>query len=324
MMSRMILFRLILLIFFSMGLSFPAWSLSEEARQKLLHLHASITAAEKQSDRVAEELEKLLHEQANLKQTIKRFEYETARQWHAIARMRYAQSPLALLSADQTSQDHYIRQRTHESTQAILNQRLVAYTQLLTDLKVQSSQIEEYQHQRKIINISISNLKQDIEKNENIIKKLDSIIDQNSALDAFMITLLDLKITPALDVITPLSFTPPLSGVMRAHNTILTINSHMNSIVTAPERALVAYAGTFGKLGNIVILNHGQGYFSILRGLTSLSLTKNDLIKKGDIIGRIGGDGQKKDRNNAMLYYQLRYNNQIIDPIPKLTGLYTP
>ena len=58
--------------------------------------------------------------------------------------------------------------------------------------------------------------------------------------------------------------------------------------IVAPRDARVAFAGPFRGYGEIVILDHGSGWTTLVTNLASLSVEIGDNVKKGALLGRAG------------------------------------
>lgn len=61
--------------------------------------------------------------------------------------------------------------------------------------------------------------------------------------------------------------------------------------VTAANSGVVAFADYLGIYGNTVIIDHGQGIFSLYSHLTDMTVAKGEPVEKGDTIGRTGATG---------------------------------
>ena len=53
----------------------------------------------------------------------------------------------------------------------------------------------------------------------------------------------------------------------------------------------MVYADYLGIYGNMVILDHGQGVFSLYSHLSQISAAVGDTVEKGKIIGQTGTSG---------------------------------
>lgn len=69
----------------------------------------------------------------------------------------------------------------------------------------------------------------------------------------------------------------------------LTINARANAQVIAPARGRIAYAGRFRGYDNIVIIEHGGGWTSLVTGLATLRVNVGDAVDQGSPLGRTRG-----------------------------------
>ncbi len=79
-----------------------------------------------------------------------------------------------------------------------------------------------------------------------------------------------------------------------------------SSAVTAPAAGRITYAGSYRSFGQIVIIEHGRGWTSLVTGLASLNVTKGATIAQGAPLGRT-----RADRPEITL--ELRRNGRVMD-----------
>ncbi len=77
----------------------------------------------------------------------------------------------------------------------------------------------------------------------------------------------------------------------------------------APGR--VRYAGRFRGYGKTVILDHGDGYFTVSSHLASARVSVGDAVAAGDEIGEVGDTGSLQ---GPQLYFELRLGAEALDP----------
>jgi len=94
----------------------------------------------------------------------------------------------------------------------------------------------------------------------------------------------------------------------------LTIEPREAASLVAPAEGSVAFAGPFRGYGQILILEHGGGYHSILAQLGRIDATVGQSVAAGEPVGRAGTD----ERGLPVVYLELRRHGQPVDPTPWL------
>ncbi len=97
----------------------------------------------------------------------------------------------------------------------------------------------------------------------------------------------------------------------------MTIGTAPGAQVVAPYEGRVVYAGKFRGYGELLIIEHGEGYHSLLSGLGRIDSTMGQWVVAGEpvgVMGRLGG------RQKPQLYVELRRNGQPINPLPWLAA----
>lgn len=79
--------------------------------------------------------------------------------------------------------------------------------------------------------------------------------------------------------------------------------------VIAPFDGSVIFAGPFRGYGNLIIIEHGKGYTSLLAGLDSVDCELGQMLLAGEPVGQMPNDSESK------LYMELRKDNHPINPI---------
>ena len=86
----------------------------------------------------------------------------------------------------------------------------------------------------------------------------------------------------------------------------LTIATAPGATVTAPAMGRIAYAGPFRGYGDIVILDHGHGWTTILAGLERAGAASGDIAAAGAPLGQMG-------RDEPRLTIELRHGGRSFD-----------
>lgn len=74
----------------------------------------------------------------------------------------------------------------------------------------------------------------------------------------------------------------------------------------------VVFAEWFKGYGQLVIVNHGEGYHSLYANLSEIFLKTGDIIESSSEIGRVG-DTSMFDK--PALYFEIRYNGKPLNPV---------
>jgi murein DD-endopeptidase MepM/ murein hydrolase activator NlpD len=91
--------------------------------------------------------------------------------------------------------------------------------------------------------------------------------------------------------------------------------------VTAPNAGRVVIAAARYFSGNTVVLDHGQGLFSLLAHLSEIDVDPGDLVPAGAVIGKVGATGRV---TGAHLHWTVRLNGARVDPLSLLHVLGPP
>jgi murein DD-endopeptidase MepM/ murein hydrolase activator NlpD len=87
--------------------------------------------------------------------------------------------------------------------------------------------------------------------------------------------------------------------------------STANAPVEAANNGIVAYNGYLGIYGNIIILDHGLGLFTLYGHLNSIDVKNGQEVKKGDVMGHTGTSGLA---GGDHLHFGLLVGGQFVNP----------
>lgn len=82
--------------------------------------------------------------------------------------------------------------------------------------------------------------------------------------------------------------------------------------VRAVEEGQVAYADWYRGYGKLLILDHGNGFYTLYGNLSALYPVKGNRIARGQTIGLAGETGSLK---GSKLYFEIRRNGEAQDPL---------
>jgi len=82
--------------------------------------------------------------------------------------------------------------------------------------------------------------------------------------------------------------------------------------IEAANRGMVVFAGYLGIYGNMVILDHGQGLFSLYSHLSTIDAAVGDRMDRGAVLGRSGISGMA---GGDHLHFSMLVNGIFVDPV---------
>ncbi|GJL84735.1 MAG: membrane protein [Micavibrio sp.] len=119
----------------------------------------------------------------------------------------------------------------------------------------------------------------------------------------------------------------PISGMIRtsydepdtfgAPSKGLEIEGRSGAIVVAPMGGVVRFTGPFKRYGQLIILEHTNGYHSLIAGLKKIDTVVGHSVSAGEPLGSL----QNKSGGSPSLYYELRLNGKPVNPARKFANL---
>ena len=94
-----------------------------------------------------------------------------------------------------------------------------------------------------------------------------------------------------------------------AHTKGMTVSGRAQAHVIAPFDGTVLFAGPFKSYGELIILDHGDNYLTLLAGMDHVHLAVGQDVLAGEPVGQM--KSTKSD-----LYVEIRQDGQAIDPEP--------
>lgn len=93
------------------------------------------------------------------------------------------------------------------------------------------------------------------------------------------------------------------------------------SAVSAADHGTVTYAswaaGQFYDYGNLIVINHGNGFETLYAHLSSINVYPGQIVRQGDFIGSSGNTGRS---SGPHLHFEIRLNDIRDDPLFYLGG----
>ena len=89
----------------------------------------------------------------------------------------------------------------------------------------------------------------------------------------------------------------------------LEIKSSLGAPVRAVFAGRVAFADRYGPYGRLVIVDHGEHYYTVSGNLASMDVKVGDEVSAGERLGAVGDEGR-----GPMLYFEIRHATQTLPP----------
>jgi murein hydrolase activator len=91
------------------------------------------------------------------------------------------------------------------------------------------------------------------------------------------------------------------------------IEAPMGEEIRAVEQGTVVFADRFAGYGRMVIIDHGERYFSVYAHLSEIFKKKGSVVRRSETLGRVGDSDSLA---GAKLYFEIRKDGKSIDPLP--------
>ncbi len=102
-----------------------------------------------------------------------------------------------------------------------------------------------------------------------------------------------------------------INGEPRSPHSGADLKAGSGTPVGASNAGKVVFAGDLFFSGNIVILDHGGGLYTLYAHLKDMTAGKGDVVKKGEVIGHVGATGRV---TGPHLHWGVKLNGARVDP----------
>jgi len=90
------------------------------------------------------------------------------------------------------------------------------------------------------------------------------------------------------------------------------IQAEHKAAVKAVLDGVIEFEGWVKGLGNVMIVNHGGGFYSLVAHLYKTLIQKGTYVKKGDTIAQVGDTGNNE---RPSLYFEIRESGRAVNPL---------
>jgi len=93
----------------------------------------------------------------------------------------------------------------------------------------------------------------------------------------------------------------------------ISVKAPSGSAIRAVYDGEVIFASYFKGYGNMIIVDHGEGFFSLYAHASSLAKKMGSKVSKNDVLASVGDLDSTK---GPLLYFEIRYQGKPVDPAP--------
>ena len=108
---------------------------------------------------------------------------------------------------------------------------------------------------------------------------------------------------------------PPVKGTIfspKGREKGIGIKAPEGTKIQAIFKGKIAYAAWFKGYGNLIIIDHGGGYHTVVAHASRLLKKVGEKVKRGDVVALVGSTGSIE---GPMLYFDIRYHGTAVNPL---------
>lgn len=91
------------------------------------------------------------------------------------------------------------------------------------------------------------------------------------------------------------------------------IDAPIGEDIKSVEKGTIVYADRFSGYGKMVIVDHGERYYTIYGHLSEIFKKSGDEVRRGEVVGRAGDSDSLA---GSKLYFEMRKDGRSLDPVP--------
>lgn len=155
----------------------------------------------------------------------------------------------------------------------------------------------------------IDALTRQIESRQQQLELLDSIMIERETLSAF-----EVSGRPVVKGYISSGFgrrLDPFSGNLAMHQGIDFSTGRQGEEILAMAAGVVSFAGYEAEYGNMVQIDHGNGYQTLYAHAKSTQVKVGDVVKKGQVIALSGSSGRS---TGPHVHFEVHKNGRVVDP----------
>jgi murein DD-endopeptidase MepM/ murein hydrolase activator NlpD len=114
------------------------------------------------------------------------------------------------------------------------------------------------------------------------------------------------------DIITPFGVRRLINDIPKSPHTGVDVRGKEGAKIIAPNDAVVAFIDNEFFSGNSLVLNHGQGIYTMFFHLSKILVKRGQAVKKGQVIALVGETGRA---TGPHLHWGVRVQGARVDPL---------
>lgn len=95
------------------------------------------------------------------------------------------------------------------------------------------------------------------------------------------------------------------------HHDGIDIPARPGAHIVAAQDGVVVHSGTMGGYGNIIVISHPNGLFTVYAHNKKNMVRANQSVHRGQVIGQVGNSGRS---TGAHLHFEVRHDSRALDP----------
>lgn len=95
------------------------------------------------------------------------------------------------------------------------------------------------------------------------------------------------------------------------HHDGIDIPARAGAHVVAAQDGVIVHSGTMGGYGNIIVISHASGLFSVYAHNKKNLVRQNQTVHRGQVIAQVGSSGHS---TGPHLHFEIRHDSRALDP----------
>lgn len=202
--------------------------------------------------------------------------------------------------------------------QQLMDEKQAQVQSLTASIGSQQQSIEQYEQQMAEQDAQIAALEEQVREEEKTLKEQQAAEAAAAAAAAGYQYTGGQFVWPAPSytrITSPYGYrVHPIYGVTKFHSGI-DMAAPMGSPILAAANGVVVGAAYNSSMGNYVMIDHGNGLFTVYMHSSQLEVSKGDTVTAGQEIAKVGSTGAS---TGPHLHFSVRKDGQYTDPSPYL------